>query len=143
MPDILHDLIVDAPIHRVFEAFATPDGLDAWWTLRAEGEPRVGTAYVFFFGAAYDWRGEVSVVVPERCMEWCITQSDDDWHGTRVGVELTVLASGTHVRFWHTGWREANAHYRTSSFCWAMYLRLMKQWCETGAVVPYETRLSA
>ena len=37
----------------------------------------------------------------------------------------------------------ANAHYRTSAFCWAMYLRLLKKYVETGEVVPYERRLEA
>jgi hypothetical protein len=34
-----------------------------------------------------------------------------------------------------------SAHYRTSSFCWAMYLRLLKRYVEHGEVVPYEKRL--
>lgn len=45
------------------------------------------------------------------------------------------------MQFWHRGWLEANVHYRTSSFCWAMYLRLLKRWVEAGEVVPYERRL--
>ena len=100
MPDILHDFPVNAPRERVFDAFATPEGLNAWWTLRAPGEARVGSA-------------------------------------------LTPIDGGTHVRFWHEGWPEANAHDRTSSFCWAMYLRLLKKYVETDEVVAYERRLEA
>jgi hypothetical protein len=52
------------------------------------------------------------------------------------------------IRYWratfaHRGWPEANDHYRTSSFCWAMYLRLMKRHLETGEQVPYAIRLDA
>jgi hypothetical protein len=36
-----------------------------------------------------------------------------------------------------------NEHYRISTFCWAMYLRLMKKAIETGEVVPYAVRLDA
>jgi hypothetical protein len=48
----------------------------------------------------------------------------------------------TRVAFHHVGWPEANAHHRTSSFCWAMYLRLMRLSIENGTVVPYAERLS-
>jgi hypothetical protein len=47
------------------------------------------------------------------------------------------------VQFWYRGWPDPNAHYRTSSFRWAMYLRLLKRWAETGEVVPYLRRLEA
>lgn len=52
-------------------------------------------------------------------------------------------AAETSVRFSHTGWPEDNDHYRISSFCWAMYLRLMKKWVEDGTVVEYARRLEA
>jgi hypothetical protein len=36
---------------------------------------------------------------------------------------------------------EPNHHFRTSSYCWAMYLRLLKQNLEAGLFVVYEKRL--
>jgi uncharacterized protein YndB with AHSA1/START domain len=59
MPEILHDFPINAPIERVFAAFSTPQGLNAWWTLHAAGEPRAEATYEFFFGESYDWRGVV------------------------------------------------------------------------------------
>lgn len=141
MPSILHDFVVHAPPERVYAAFATPAGLDAWWTLRSSGAPDVGTTYELFFGDAYDWRGRVVRAEPARGIEWEITTADADWLGTRVGAELTADGASTRVRFWHSGWTEASEHYRISSFCWAMYLRLLKRWVETGEVVAYERRL--
>ena len=141
MPDILHDFPVNAPIERVYDAFATPAGLDAWWTLRARGEVRVGAIWELFFGDVYDWRAVVRRAEFGRLIEWTMGASDADWRGTQVGVELTPSEHGTHVRFWHTGWPEANAHYRTSSYCWAMYLRLLKRWLENGELVEYARRL--
>lgn len=143
MPDILCDFPVNAPIERVFAAISTPEGLDAWWTLRSAGEPRPGATYQFYFGEPYDWRGVVSRLEPGRLIEWHFTRSDADWKGTRVGAELTQTKGGTQVQFWHRGGPDTNAHYRTSSFCWAMYLRLLKRWAEAGEVVPYERRLDA
>ncbi len=60
-----------------------------------------------------------------------------------MGFALAPMEGGTHVAFSHTGWPAANAHFRTSSFCWAMYLRLFKRYVEAGEVVPYARRLDA
>ena len=143
MSDILHDVPVAAPPGRVWEACATPQGLDAWWTLRAKGDARVGAIWELYFGDAYDWRAIVTRAEYGRLIEWTMARSDADWEKTVVSVELEPSGDGSLVRFRHRGWIASNAHYRTSSFCWAMYLRLMKRWCETGEVVPYERRLEA
>jgi len=47
----------------------------------------------------------------------------------------------TQVHFHHTGWPDADDHYRVSCYCWAMYLRLLKRYLEHDEVVPYEDRL--
>ena len=78
---------------------------------------------------------------PPREFALEITGADSDWTGTTVAVSLAELDGGTQVRFAHRGWRDQNAHYRTSSFCWAMYLRVLKRFLEHGEVVPYHERL--
>ena len=45
MPDIPFDLPIAAPPVVVYEAIATPQGLERWWALRASGEPRAGARY--------------------------------------------------------------------------------------------------
>jgi hypothetical protein len=47
----------------------------------------------------------------------------------------------TAVNFYHTGWPQKNEHYKISSYCWAMYLRILKRHLEYGESVPYEKRL--
>lgn len=139
--DILHDFPIAAPIERVFHAISTPAECDRWWTLRCEGTPRLGAEYRLDFGESFDWRAVVSELTPPRRFEWTITAADSDWTDTRVGFELSESDGSTLVRFHHRGWREGNAHYRQSSFCWAMYLRLLRRYVEHGEVVPYPERL--
>jgi uncharacterized protein YndB with AHSA1/START domain len=141
MPDIVHDFPVSAPPERVFASLSDPAVLDAWWTLRSSGEPRVGATYELFFGEPYDWRATVTRCEPCTAFELTITKADQDWCDTIVSIDLAPISGGTQVRFAHRGWPEPNAHYRTSSFCWAMYLRLMKRHVETGERVPYNIRL--
>lgn len=139
--DILHNFPIVAPIERVFDAITKPSECDRWWTLHCEGTPRLGAEYRLFFGEPFDWRAVVSEIDPPRRFEWTITEADSDWEGTRVGFELSSAGDTTQVRFHHRGWREANAHFRQSNFCWAMYLRHLERYVELGEIVPYPERL--
>jgi len=143
MPDIFHDFPIRASAAKVFSAIATPAGLDAWWTKTSSGQPAAGTTYELGFGPNYNWRAVVSRCTPNAEFELQITSADADWTGTRVGFALAEKNGTTQVRFHHTGWPQENDHYRISCFCWAMYLRLLKRYVETGEIVPYEKRLDA
>jgi uncharacterized protein YndB with AHSA1/START domain len=141
MADILHDFLIGAAPQRVFAAVSTPAELDTWWTMRSSGRAQLGATYELWFGPAYDWRARVTRCDADADFELEFGQSDRDWLGTRVGFRLDRHPHGTQVRFHHTGWPESNEHFRISSYCWAMYLRLLRRYVEEGEVVPYERRL--
>ena len=141
MADIFHDFPIHAAPGRVFQAVSTAGGLDRWWTERSSGEPREGAEYELGFGPAYDWRAKVIRCVADAEFELQMTRALDDWLGTRVGFCLTGNGDVTQVRFHHTGWPERSDHYRTSCYCWAMYLRILKRYLEHDELVPYEKRL--
>jgi uncharacterized protein YndB with AHSA1/START domain len=141
MPDIYSDVPIRASRDRVFQAVSTPDGLDAWWTKKSAGRPVVGAEFELWFGPNYDWRATVAECRPDSAFELRITRADNDWVGTRVGFQLDGSAGLTHVRFAHTGWPDANEHWRVSCYCWPIYLRLLRRYLEHGELVPYENRL--
>jgi uncharacterized protein YndB with AHSA1/START domain len=141
MPDILHDFPIKATPQQVFDAVSTPAGLDTWWTKTSRGAARVGEVFELGFGPGYDWRAQVTRCEPGAVFELEMTRADGDWTGTRVGIELAERDGATWVRFRHTGWPEANEHYRVSCCCWAMYLRVLRRSLEHGESVPYEERL--
>jgi uncharacterized protein YndB with AHSA1/START domain len=141
MPDIHHHFPIQAPPEKVFEAISTPQGLDRWWSKITKGIPALGETFQFNFGPEYNWTAVVTKYVPATEFELQFANSDDDWFGSKVGFILNKKSEGTEVQFYHTGWKEDNAHYRISNFCWAMYLRLLKRNLEFGEEVPYEMRL--
>lgn len=145
MPDIRHDLLIHAPPDEVFRGVSTAEGLDRWWTLGAAGEPEAGRTWELDFGPGYRWEARVVRCDPGAAFELEMTGADDDWTGTRVGFELSGEGADgtTRLRFHHSGWSRTGEHFRTSSFCWAMYLRLLKRAVERGEVVPYPDRLEA
>jgi uncharacterized protein YndB with AHSA1/START domain len=139
--DILHDFPIAVPPSRVFEAVTLPGGLDQWWTVRSSGTPVPGSEYQLWFGPEYDWRAVVSIVRPNEAFELRISKAMVDWLGTRVGFMLAPGGNGTQVRFYHSGWNDVNEHFRISSYCWAMYLRVLRRYLECGEQVPYDERL--
>lgn len=143
MADIFHDFPIRAPIDAVFRAVSTPGGLETWWTERSTGDPREGGEFDLWFGPEYHWRARVTRCVPAARFELEMVEADADWSGTRVGVELEPRDGGTWVRFHHTGWPDANEHYRISCNCWALYLRVLRRSLEHGESVSYAERLDA
>lgn len=141
MPNITHDFPINAAPERVFAALSDPKVLDEWWTVSSSGKPRVGEEYELNFAPGYAWRAQVTKCVPGVEFELTMTAADDDWAGTRVGMQLKPIAGGTQVRFAHSGWPNDNEHYRISCYCWAMYLRVLKRYLEHGERVEYARRL--
>ncbi len=143
MADIFHDFPIKASRQEVFQSVSTPKGLDKWWTKRSSGEATKGEQYELWFGPVHDWRAVVSRCIPNAEFELEMTKAQQDWLGTRVGFVLEEKDGVTQVRFHHSGWPKANDHYRTSCYCWAMYLRLLRRYVEDKESIPYENRLAA
>jgi uncharacterized protein YndB with AHSA1/START domain len=141
MADIFQDFIIKAPATKVFGAISTPEGLAKWWTKKSSGKPAEGEEYSLWFGPDYNWNAIVSKYVPGNEFELLMKTSDPDWNGTRVGFRLEEKKGAAQIRFYHLGWPSVNEHYRVSTYCWAMYLRVLKRWVEKGEEVPYEDRL--
>ena len=141
MPDIFSDLPIRAPEDRVYDAVSTPAGLDAWLTKRSAGERAPGAEFQLGFGPGYDWRATVTKCVPNAEFELQIVHADPDWLGTRIEFRLEGRPGLTQLRFRHSGWPEANEHWRVSCYCWPAYLRLLRRYLEHGEIVPYEQRL--
>ena len=142
MPDIFHSFPINASPGKVFEGISTSAGLDQWWTEHSEGKPESGSVYSLDFGPGYTWKAAVTKFQLNKYFELQMTEADADWIGTKVGFSLNQKNNFTEVSFYHTGWPENNGHFRTSNYCWAMYLRILKRFIEYGEQVPYGKRLS-
>lgn len=143
MPHILHQFPISAPPDAVFEAISSATGLNAWWAKETLANPVEGGIYQLNFGPQYNWQATATRYRPNHEFELTLTEAMPDWLGTRVRFLLYEKEGLTEVQFSHKGWPEESDHFRISSFCWAMYLRLLKRYIETGQVVEYEKRLEA
>lgn len=143
MFNIAHDLTVRTPLATVFHGVSTPAGLDTWWTLSSSGKAVKGAEYRLGFGESLVWRAVVTDVASNRLLALRMTDAAADWMDTVVRFELEEGDDATVLHFTHGGWAEQSPHYRRTSYCWAMYLRLLRVFCETGAVTPYDARYYA
>lgn len=137
---IYHELVINAPINKIYEAITEPRHLVNWWPLRCEGKPNEGEIYNFFFTSEYDWYGKVIKSEKEKSFQIKMTKSDADWDSTSFGFDLEQNKTNVLVNFWHIGWPECNAHFKRSSFCWAILLNGLKNYLEKGIIVPFEER---
>jgi uncharacterized protein YndB with AHSA1/START domain len=141
MPDIFHNFTINTSSEKVFDGVSTATGLDNWWTKSSQVTPKADSMYMLDFGPGYVWKAIVTKFETNKEFELQMTEADADWLKTRVGFLLSDKGNNlTEVKFYHTGWPAANEHYKISSYCWAMYLRILKRYLEFGEQVPYEKR---
>jgi uncharacterized protein YndB with AHSA1/START domain len=60
MPEIDHELRIDATPKRVYAALATPDGVKGWHTPTASGTGEVGSEWVFSFADHPEFGWEIT-----------------------------------------------------------------------------------
>ena len=137
---IYHDFFINASKEEVYRSITLPGELTNWWPLECQGDPKVGSAYRFYFGPKYDWEGTVAIAKLNESFYIDMTKTDEDWEGTRFGFDLEEDGKHTKVCFSHINWKSNSEHYRIASFCWAMLLNGLKDYIEKGIVIPFEKR---
>jgi len=138
--DIYHDLVIESSLTEVFNSVSEPNQLIKWWPMKCSGTVELGQEYNFYFGEEYNWYGKVIKLLPNKSFHVKMTKSDTDWEATTFGFDLESIDDKVQVKFWHKGWPECNAHYRRSSFCWALLLDGLKNYVENGEIIPFEKR---
>lgn len=137
---IYHNLIIKAPIEKVYHFITSPKHLENWWPLKCSGEPKQNTIYNFYFMPQYNWFGKVSKIVENKTFYIQMTDCYEGWEDTAFGFDLEDVDNGVIVKFHHVGWKECNHHFRRSSYCWAILLNSLKNYIENGVIIPFEER---
>jgi uncharacterized protein YndB with AHSA1/START domain len=141
MVDILHRVGATAPLEKVYEAIATPEGVAGWWTKDTTGEGAVGSTLTTAF---HDDTGkhfgsfelEVTELDPAGTVDWLVTAGPDEWIGTHIRFDLKEEDGFTIVLFSHTGWKEPVEFMNHCSTKWATFLMSLKRFVETGTGEP-------
>lgn len=137
---IYHDLFIKSSLDRTFEAISEPEHLVNWWPLKCTGKVGLGEEYNLYFTDEFNWYGKVTEITPNERFVIRMTKSDEDWSSTKFGFQLEDKGGVIQVKFFHSGWKEQNEHFRIASFCWAMLLNGLKNYLEKGIIIPFEDR---
>ena len=132
MTNIYHDIEINASAAEIYKMITTADGLNSWWTVASSSELKPGGQFRFYFSDLYDWQAKVILIETDKKLSLRMTEADEDWTGTELSFEIRAQDIGQSLlRFEHKNWRELNAHFRRTSYCWAIYLFKMKEILES------------
>lgn len=138
---IKHQLMIKSSPEKVFAIIAEGKGLNLWWTLASSGQFKLNEEITLDFGPGYIWKAKIIAFTKNQFIEYQIIESTEDWKNTIVSLELIATKTDTILRFHHKNWKDDREHFQSSSYCWAVYLRLIKKYLEKGITVNYENRL--
>ncbi len=143
--EIRHSVLIRAAPDRVYDAFTTAAGLDAWFTTGAESDPRPGGEMTWRWREwgveRYSGASTVPVYAAERPLRFVFGWDGEDGipgeprHLTTVEVDFTPSPEGTVVRLRDHGYRATPGGRRANIDCaigWGEALALLKMNVEHG-----------
>jgi len=135
MADIKHRLTIKVAPEKVYQAVTTQEGIESWWCKNTTAQPETGFLNIFIFGK---FRNEMKVteLVPHKKVAWECINSIEEWIGTTISFDLEEKDGHTVLRFVHGGWRAVTDMFASCNYDWALFLKSLKSFCETGIGTP-------
>lgn len=158
MPDIRHEIFIASDAQTIYEALTLQKGLSAWWTPDTVAVPEVNSIARFAFANGYYKEMQIEVLKPSETVIWTCISGATEWIGTSIAFNLqsgtreillqthaelhdqlgqSTSSSGTLVIFSHENWKEYSAMFAECNYTWALFLRSLKLFCETGKGRPW------
>jgi uncharacterized protein YndB with AHSA1/START domain len=139
MATILLRVPVEAEAKEVFEAVATSQGVNGWWSNHTEGPGGEGSTMRVAFPDApmtFDFR-VTEETVGER-VRWNCLAGPPEWVGTDIVFEIQSDDEGHRsVLFSHDGWATTGGSFPFIAYSWAQILPRLKKLSETGERNPF------
>lgn len=122
---------------EVYHALTTSMGLSNWWTTTSGAVPEVESITTFHFSEAYQKSMRVVELLPDRRVLWECVAGDVQWLGTTIAFEIEPVSGGIELRFYHAGWEAETELFGHCNYHWAIYLKSLKTYLETGKGQPH------
>jgi uncharacterized protein YndB with AHSA1/START domain len=131
MAEIQHELKIRAPGERIIRALSDRDALARWHSAAVTGSGKEEWHLQYPDKTVFRWK--VVASSPERVAWQCV-----EGPGQAAGKEAAFTFSdadggGTLLEFVHSGWPQANGHYRKCNTLWALLLDRLRQEAEAPA----------
>ncbi|MDB5055449.1 MAG: hypothetical protein JWM44_3499 [Bacilli bacterium] len=107
VPDIKHQLILNAPIDKVWDAVATSKGLELW-LMKNTFVPEIGTSFTMQSSPRGDFDGTIQcqVIALEKPHLLSFTWNGGPLTDLLVTIELKEKEGKTEFKLTHAGWSE-------------------------------------
>lgn len=135
MAEIRLNVVIKATPEKIYKAITTQEGLASWWAKQTTAKPEVGFVNIFIFGK---FRNEMKVtkLIPNKTVEWKCINSIEEWIGTDISFDMEEKEGNTILRFIHGGWRAITDTLAGCNYDWALFMKSLKSFCETGVGTP-------
>ena len=106
MPELRHQIPIDAAADKVYAALAMQAGLRNWWTADTKADEKIGGKAEFGFDKrGIVFRMKIEKLEPGKSVVWSCHGDQPEWNGTKLTWTLDKDGKGTTVRFNHSGWK--------------------------------------
>ncbi|NII25509.1 SRPBCC domain-containing protein [Pseudoflavitalea sp. X16] len=133
--DIRINVVIKATPEKVYKAVTTQEGIESWWCKHTTAKPEVEFVNIFIFGKFRN-EMEVTKLVPNKRVEWKCINSIEEWIGTVISFDMEEKEGTTLLRFAQSGWRAATDTFAGCTYDWALFMKSLKSFCETGTGTP-------
>jgi uncharacterized protein YndB with AHSA1/START domain len=136
MPEIDHEIKIDATPEKVFAALTTLDGVKAWHAPTATGNGEVGSEWVFSFANHPEFGWAVVASDPTTTVQWRCTRGPGDSVGTTATFTIAPAGERTLLELQHAGWPGTHGNFRKCNTTWGVLLHHLRDYVETGDAAP-------
>jgi uncharacterized protein YndB with AHSA1/START domain len=141
MPDLKHNVPINAPPDKVYAAVATEAGMRSWWTADTHMQEKVGGKAEFGFEKRQViFRMTIERLDPGRCVIMNCHGDPPEWNGTTLRWDVVSDDDGTtRLRFTHAGWRELSDFCISCNSMWGNLMFRLKDAVESRGRGPQWT----
>jgi len=130
MSDIRHAMAVDAPLERIIELAATPEGLAAWWAEDVVRLPGDEAVQLGFFDRTTIYRLR-RAPEPDGVRWRC--ETGQEWAGTELVFRARPAGTQTRLELAHEGWAAATPYFVSCNTVWGHLMFRLKEAAEHPA----------
>jgi uncharacterized protein YndB with AHSA1/START domain len=147
MATLSHEVWIDAPTAKLYQAISTADGISTWWDKHTATKTDQGLVLEHNPGPEHGIvKMKVLDLSQDKRVEWeCIsthpkTSPASAWTGTHVVFELSrrsvppwaaQKSDMAVLKFSHSGWDERSEYFGFCNYSWGQVLQKLKQVCES------------
>ncbi|HEV2855285.1 MAG TPA: SRPBCC domain-containing protein [Thermoanaerobaculia bacterium] len=139
---IHHQVSINAPVAKVYEAISTADGISTWWDKQTPVQTDRGLVLEHNPGPEHGIvKLRVVELVPDKRVEWeCISTHPESspasvWTGTHFIFELAerddIAGRITILDFYQTGYDERSEFFGFNNSAWGQVVQNLKQVVES------------